>query len=159
MISRDEVINVINVIVIELMNDRDRVDSGVGLHEKFKCKFRPLIETTAELAGIGPDTDKQVHRVALNVLPADDVRGYVLRRILRRAAKHGKALGFTSPFLNQVSTAVIQLMKESYPELEYKRDFISDISEVLLAEEERFNNTLLNGLKRFEELLQKASET
>ncbi len=134
--------------------------------------FRPLIETTAELAGIAPDTDNPNHRVALNVvadhcralaflisdgvLPANDGRGYVLRRILRRAAKHGKALGFTSPFIYRVNSKVIELMKEFYPELEYNRNFIS---EVLLAEEERFNHTLLNGLKRFEELLEKAAET
>ncbi len=135
--------------------------------------FRPLIEYTAELAGgaIDPDTADQTRRVALNVvadhiralcflisdgvLPANDGRGYVLRRILRRAAKHGKALGFTSAFLHQVSSRVVEVMKDFYPELEYNRDFIS---EVILAEEERFNNTLLNGLKRFEELLAKALE-
>jgi len=134
--------------------------------------FRPVIETTAELAGIDPGTDNPDHRVALNVvadhsralaflvsdgvLPANDGRGYVLRRILRRAAKHGKVLGFTSPFLYRINAKVIELMKEFYPELEYHRDFIS---EVLLAEEERFNHTLLNGLKRFEELLDRAAGT
>jgi alanyl-tRNA synthetase len=135
--------------------------------------FRPLIEYTAELAGaaIEPDTRDQTHRVALNVvadhiralcflisdgvLPANDGRGYVLRRILRRAAKHGKVLGFTSAFLHQVSSKVVEVMKDFYPELEYNRDFIS---EVILAEEERFNNTLLNGLKRFEDLLARALE-
>ncbi|NIM12702.1 MAG: alanine--tRNA ligase [Candidatus Aminicenantes bacterium] len=135
--------------------------------------FRPLIEYTAELASatIDPDTTDPTHRVALNVvadhiralcflisdgiLPANDGRGYVLRRILRRAAKHGKALDFTSAFLHQVSSKVVEVMKDFYPELEYNRDFIS---EVILAEEERFNNTLLNGLKRFEELLARALE-
>jgi alanyl-tRNA synthetase len=133
--------------------------------------FRPLREYTAELAGIDPDTDNQGLRVSLNVvadhiralsflicdgvLPANDGRGYVLRRILRRAAKHGKTLGFTSSFLHQVSARVVEVMKDFYPELEYNRDFIA---EVILAEEERFNNTLLNGLKRFEELLAKAQE-
>ncbi len=134
--------------------------------------FRPLIEFTAELAGCDPNPTDPKLQVALNVaadhiralvflisdgvLPANDGRGYVLRRILRRAAKHGKALGFTSPFLHRVSAKVIEVMKEFYPELEYHRDFIA---EVLLVEEERFNNTLLNGLKRFEELLEKALET
>lgn len=131
--------------------------------------FRPIILHTAELAGLDPDSPQ--HRVAFNVvadhiralsflisdgvLPSNDGRGYVLRRILRRAAKHGKSLGFTSNFLHRVSAKVVDMMKEFYPELEYNRNFIA---EVILAEEERFNNTLANGLKRFEELLQRAIE-
>jgi alanyl-tRNA synthetase len=131
--------------------------------------FRPIIDFTAELAGIDPD--EKNHQVDLKViadhiralsflisdgvLPSNDGRGYVLRRVLRRAAKHGKSLGFTSTFLDKLSTKAIEIMKDSYPELEYNRDFIS---EVLQAEEERFNQTLSNGLKRFEELLQKTME-
>jgi alanyl-tRNA synthetase len=131
--------------------------------------FRPIIDFTADLAGIDPD--EKSHQVDLKViadhiralsflisdgvLPSNDGRGYVLRRVLRRAAKHGKSLGFTSTFLNKLSTKAIEIMKDSYPELEYNRDFIS---ELLQAEEERFNQTLSNGLKRFEELLQKTME-
>jgi alanyl-tRNA synthetase len=134
--------------------------------------FRPIIEYTAELADIDPDTDIEHHRVALNVvadhiralsflisdgvLPSNDGRGYVLRRILRRAAKHGKALGFTSTFLHQVSARAVEMMKPFYPELEYNKDFIS---EVILSEEERFNLTIANGLKRFDELLATALES
>lgn len=126
--------------------------------------FMPIKEFTAELAGIDPAEPE--HQVPLNViadhgralsflisdgvLPANDGRGYVLRRVLRRAAKHGKALGFTDPFLSKVSGEAIEVMKDFYPELEYNRDFIA---EVLQVEEERFNQTLTNGLKRFEELL------
>jgi alanyl-tRNA synthetase len=131
--------------------------------------FRPLIETTAELAGIDPDDP--AHRVDLNVvadhiraltflisdgvLPANDGRGYVLRRILRRAAKHGKSMGFTSSFLHQVSAKAVDIMKPFYPELQYSRDFVA---ELILSEEERFDKTLLNGLKRFEDLLANAQE-
>lgn len=185
-------IEVWNLVFMQYSRDQDgtlhplsapSIDTGMGMerltavlqgvNSNYQTDlFRPLIEATAELAGIDPDTDDPKHRVALNVvadhsralsflisdgvLPANDGRGYVLRRILRRAAKHGKALGFTSPFLYRVNSTVIQLMKEFYPELEYSGNFIS---EVLLAEEERFNRTLLNGLKRFEELLEKAAET
>jgi alanyl-tRNA synthetase len=185
-------IEIWNLVFMQYSRDKDgtlrplpapSIDTGMGMerltallqgvNSNYQTDlFRPLIETTAELAGIDPDTVDQTQRVALNVvadhsralaflisdgvLPANDGRGYVLRRILRRAAKHGKALGFTSPFLYRVSSKVIELMKEFYPELEYNRNFIS---EVLLAEEERFNHTLLNGLKRFEELLEKAAET
>lgn len=129
--------------------------------------FQPIIDFTIELGGIDPDSPK--NRIGLNViadhiraltflicdgvLPANDGRGYVLRRILRRAAKHGKSLGFTGTFLHKVSSKAVDVMKESYPELDYNRHFIA---EVLAAEEERFNHTLLNGLKRFEELLEKA---
>lgn len=131
--------------------------------------FRPIIEFTAELAGIDPSDPS--HRVDLNVvadharalsflisdgvLPANDGRGYVLRRVLRRAAKHGKAIGLAKSFLSSVSARVIENMKEFYPELEFNRHFIK---EVLDAEEERFNHTLANGLKRFEDLLQKTIE-
>lgn len=131
--------------------------------------FRPIIEFAAGLAGIDPDSKK--HHVDLNVIadhiralsfllsdgviPSNDGRGYVLRRVLRRAAKHGKSLGFTSTFLSQVSDIAVEIMKDFYPELEYNRSFIA---EVLQAEEERFNQTLLNGLKRFEELLQQTLE-
>ncbi|MCU0284777.1 MAG: alanine--tRNA ligase [Acidobacteria bacterium] len=132
--------------------------------------FRPIIEFTAELAGVDPDAPQ--HQVDLKViadhiralsflisdgvLPANDGRGYVLRRVLRRAAKHGKALGFNTNFLSKVSGRAIDIMKESYPELEYNRSFIA---EVLQVEEERFNHTLSSGLKRFEDLLEKSLET
>lgn len=132
--------------------------------------FRPIIEFIAELAGIDPD--EKSHQVDLKVvadhiralsflisdgvLPSNDGRGYVLRRVLRRAAKHGKSLGFISTFLDKLSTKAVEIMKDFYPELEYNRDFIS---EVLQAEEERFNQTLSNGLKRFEELLQMTMES
>ena len=129
--------------------------------------FKPIIDFIAEMCGIHPDdktsqVDFKViadHIRALSflisdgVLPANDGRGYVLRRLLRRASKHGKSLGFSKPFLYKISLSVIETMKAFYPELEYNRDFIS---EVILAEEERFNQTLLNGLKKFEECLEKA---
>ncbi|MCP4151720.1 MAG: alanine--tRNA ligase, partial [bacterium] len=86
--------------------------------------FRPIIEFTAELAGIDPD-DK-AHQVNLTViadhiralsflisdgiLPSNDGRGYVLRRVLRRAAKHGKALGFKDTFLPKISGEAIEVM-------------------------------------------------
>jgi len=141
-----------------------------GLNSNYKNDlFRPIILHTADMAGVNPDDPK--YRVGLNVvadhiralsflisdgvLPSNDGRGYVLRRILRRAAKHGRSLGFTTNFLHQVSAKAVDLMKDFYPELEYNRDFIA---EVILAEEERFNNTLANGLKRFEELLANAIE-
>jgi alanyl-tRNA synthetase len=141
-----------------------------GVYSNYQTDlFKPIIEYTAELAGINPDSPhKQVdlkviadHIRSLSflisdgVLPSNEGRGYVLRRVLRRAAKHGKSLGLSSPFLSSISSVVIQLMKGFYPELDYNREFIA---QVLQAEEERFERTLSNGLKRFEELLNKTVE-
>ncbi|HSQ34447.1 MAG TPA: alanine--tRNA ligase [Candidatus Binatia bacterium] len=131
--------------------------------------FRPLVEYTAELAGVDPDRpEAQVDLnviadhiraltflIADGIMPANDGRGYVLRRLLRRAVKHGKALNFKGNFLNQISSRVIAVMKPFYPELEHNQDFIR---KVITVEEDRFNRTLVNGLKIFEELLQTASE-
>lgn len=141
-----------------------------GLDSNYKTDlFKPIIEFTTDLANINPD--EKEHQINLKIiadhtralcflisdgiLPSNDGRGYVLRRILRRAAKHGKALGFSDTFIYKISSKVVDLMKEFYPELEYNRDFIS---QVILSEEERFNRTLLNGLKIFEDLLNKAIE-
>ncbi len=78
------------------------------------------------------------------VLPSNEGRGYVLRRLLRRAARHGKLLGVTKPFLFEVCQTVINESKEAYPELEEKRDYITRIIKV---EEENFNKTIDSGMK------------
>ncbi|MFH1139329.1 MAG: alanine--tRNA ligase [Pseudomonadota bacterium] len=78
------------------------------------------------------------------VLPENVGRGYVLRRILRRAVRHGRMLGLKDPFLHQVAGKVIEMMGPLYPEL---KDGASFIKKVILNEEERFNETLDNGLK------------
>jgi alanyl-tRNA synthetase len=77
------------------------------------------------------------------VMPSNEGRGYVLRRIMRRAIRHGKKLGFTGPFLHQTSGFVIDQMKDAYPEIAEKRAFIE---KVILAEEEQFFKTLERGL-------------
>jgi alanyl-tRNA synthetase len=129
--------------------------------------FAPIIARAAELAGV--DRDDAALQVDLNVvadhvraltfligdgiMPANDGRGYVLRRLLRRAVRHGKALGARAAFLHALSGRVIEVMKPFYPELEHDRDLIS---RVIAVEEERFNRTLANGLKLFDELLSEA---
>ena len=78
------------------------------------------------------------------ILPSNEGRGYVLRRILRRAARHGKILGLNKPFLNEVCQAVIAAMKSAYPDLADKEAYIR---KVVLNEEQRFIETLDSGLK------------
>ena len=86
--------------------------------------------------------------VADGVLPSNDGRGYVLRRVLRRAARHAKQLGFDEPFLWRVTQAVADTMGAAYPEIVERR---ATIEEVLRAEEERFGETLDKGLSLLEQ--------
>ena len=82
------------------------------------------------------------------VTPSNEGRGYVLRRIIRRAAQHGQRIGMQAPFLADLSAAVIEQMADAYPELAEHR---TEIQRVLTAEEERFGETLERGMKVFEE--------
>src|SRR5208283_95514 len=78
------------------------------------------------------------------ITPSNEGRGYVLRRILRRAARHGKLLGINKPFLNQIAQVVIDMMKGVYPDLAEKASFIT---KMILNEERRFMETLDAGLR------------
>ena len=77
------------------------------------------------------------------IMPTNEGRGYVLRRLMRRAARHGRLLGIPDNFLSDLSAAVIEGSKDGYPELEEKKDFIF---KVLSQEEEKFNKTIDQGL-------------
>ena len=78
------------------------------------------------------------------VMPTNEGRGYVLRRLIRRAARHGRLLGIEGPFLEKLSETVIEGSKDGYPELEEKKTFILN---VLHNEESQFNKTIYQGLK------------
>jgi len=109
--------------------------------------------------GDSPDATK-AHRVladhgrgmtfiaAEGVTPSNEGRGYVLRRIIRRAAQHGLRIGMQPPFLDGLADSVIEEMGVAYPELVEHR---GDIHRVLTAEEERFGETLERGMKLFDE--------
>jgi alanyl-tRNA synthetase len=121
--------------------------------------FRPIIDKFAALAGTtygaNPDHDRSLrviadHGRALVFLAADGVtpdntgRGYIFRRVLRRAVRHGKLLGLERPFLAEAADTVIGLMKGHYTELAERRD---QIVETISAEEVRFGQTLSLGLQ------------
>lgn len=84
-----------------------------------------------------------VMMVSDGVIPSNEGRGYVLRRLLRRAARHGKLLNVNRQFLYEVAETVIETSKSAYPELEEKKDYITKI---IQKEEERFDATIDNGL-------------
>ncbi|MEE8313029.1 MAG: alanine--tRNA ligase [Myxococcota bacterium] len=155
------------------------IDTGLGL-ERLACVlqgvdsnydtdlFRPLLARAGELAGVpygsDPHSDMSMRVVADHaracafllgdgVLPANEGRGYVLRRVLRRAARHGVLLGIEEPFLYEVSDVVIGRMGAAYPELRERRDFIL---ETIKREEERFGRTLGRGLQLLDEEVRRA---
>jgi alanyl-tRNA synthetase len=87
------------------------------------------------------------------VLPSNEGRGYVLRRIMRRAARHGKMLGVTEPFLYRGAAVVAEAMREAYPDLGGNLEFIRKVTKV---EEERFIHTLEQGMNLLEEMMSAA---
>lgn len=93
------------------------------------------------------------------IMPSNEGRGYVLRRIIRRAARHGRLLGIEGEFLSELSRTVIEGSRDGYPELEEKKEFIFN---VLTQEEAKFNKTIdqgLNILTELEENLSKEGKT
>jgi alanyl-tRNA synthetase len=125
--------------------------------------FRGILARAQQLSGVplGADPEKDVSLrvvadharavaflIADGVLPSNEGRGYVLRRILRRAARHGVLLGIERPFLFEVADAVIDEMGDAYPELVARRDYVTGR---VRREEERFLETLSKGLGLLEE--------
>src|SRR5699024_284240 len=88
-------------------------------------------------------------------MPTNEGRGYVLRRLIRRAARHGRLLGIKGNFLAKLSEEVIEGSKDGYPELEEKKEFIFN---VLNNEENQFSKTIDQGLKILSEMENKMRE-
>jgi len=146
------------------------IDTGMGLEriaaviQKVRSNydtdlFAPMMEAIGALSGLtyGTDPEKDASfRVIADhgraaafligdgVLPSNEGRGYVLRRVIRRALRHGRFLGLNRPFLHQVVVAVMESMADTYPELLENRSYIT---KVILHEEERFSETLDHGLR------------
>jgi alanyl-tRNA synthetase len=87
------------------------------------------------------------------VLPSNEGRGYVLRRIMRRAARHGKMLGLSEPFLHKGVGVVVEAMQGAYPELATHLEFVRRVTKV---EEERFTHTLEQGLVLLQEMMERS---
>jgi len=93
--------------------------------------------------------------IADGVLPSNEGRGYVLRRLLRRAVAFGRTLGLDKPFLTETAKATMKLMGHVYPEIVQRRDFILRVVEL---EEARFGSTLSSGLDLLEEMMTEVSQ-
>lgn len=158
---------------------KKNIDTGMGL-ERMASVIQgvdnnyetdllfPLIEKTSEISGVkyktSPDLDVALKVIADHArtvvfaigdgaLPANEGRGYVIRRLLRRAVRMGKKLGVEKPFLYSLTETVGTMMGEFYPEVVEKRAFIE---KVIRAEEERFHETLNDGLNILTEMVKAA---
>jgi alanyl-tRNA synthetase len=153
---------------------KQNIDTGLGLERTARILqdvpsvydtdgFQQIMAWVAGESGVayGDSTDAtKAHRVLADhgrgmtflvgdgVTPSNEGRGYVLRRVIRRAAQHGLRIGMEAPFIADLAGVVIDQMGDAYPEL---REHRAEIQQVLAAEEERFGETLERGMKLFEE--------
>src|SRR5438445_9627729 len=162
---------------------RPSIDTGMGL-ERIAAVMqgklsnydtdlpRPLVDRVATLSGKpygGADSEDDVSMRVIadharattfligdGVTPSNEWRGYVLRRIMRRAMRHGKHLGITAPFLHRLVDVLVHEMGDAYPELRTHRDMIE---KTILAEENRFDTVLADGLPRLEAEINKVVGT
>ncbi|UFJ38979.1 alanine--tRNA ligase [Brevibacillus humidisoli] len=156
---------------------KKNIDTGMGLERMASILQEvdnnyetdllfPLIEATSAITGVayraGAETDVALKVIADHTrtvvfaigdgaLPSNEGRGYVIRRLLRRAVRMGKLLGIEKPFLYQLTEVVGRMMGEFYPEVVEKRAFIE---KVIRAEEERFHETLNEGLTILEQMVE-----
>jgi len=150
------------------------IDTGMGLerlaavvqgvHSNYDTDlFRPILAEISRLSGVPPGRSQRedaamrviadhsratAFLISDGVLPSNEGRGYVLRRIMRRALRHGKKLGFDEPFLHRVAAVVVREFSGAYPELGTSASSINTVS---LHEERRFLETLDSGLRMVEE--------
>ncbi|HXE65998.1 MAG TPA: alanine--tRNA ligase [Rhodanobacteraceae bacterium] len=154
------------------------VDTGMGLerlaavlqhvHSNYEIDlFQRLIAAAQKLTGCTDHENKSLRVIADHiracsflivdgVLPSNEGRGYVLRRIIRRALRHGWMLGVRGDFFWNMVAPLVAEMGEAYPELAAKQAFVE---EALRAEEQRFGETLEHGMKVFDEVASKSGAT
>ncbi len=156
--------------------EHPNIDTGMGL-ERLACVMQGvdnlfLVDTVqnimkhiSQIVGVEygehakPDISLRVitdhirsttFMIADGVMPSNEGRGYVLRRLLRRAARHGRLLGYNEPFLYKVCETVIKENESAYPELREKKDFIAKLIKV---EEENFTRTIDQGFELLNQLI------
>ena len=112
-------------------------------------------KSAASLRVIADHSRAATFLISDGVLPSNEGRGYVLRKIIRRAITHGRLLGQTKPFLHEMVFAVRDLMQDAYPEL---KETAERVSQNVLLEETRFAHTLDIGLERLEDLLKTSGQ-
>lgn len=159
--------------------DHPNIDTGMGL-ERLACVMQGvdnlfevdtvqnIMKHISRIAGVPYKQDEKsdislrvitdhirstTMMIGDGVIPSNEGRGYVLRRLLRRAARHGRLLGIQEPFLYQVAATVIEENATAYPELQEKKDFIQKLIKV---EEENFGRTIDQGLQMVNELIASA---
>ncbi|MEP6484767.1 MAG: alanine--tRNA ligase, partial [Rudaea sp.] len=153
------------------------VDTGMGLerlaavlqhvHSNYEIDlFQHLIKVASALTKTSDLENKSLRVIADHiracsflivdgVLPSNEGRGYVLRRIIRRALRHGYMLGVRDPFFSKMVAPLVEEMGAAYPELAAKR---AAVEKTLLAEEERFGETLEHGMKVFDDIASRAQK-
>lgn len=136
----------ITAVVQGVHNNYD-IDLFKSLIEFIKNLTRRKVSETVSLQVVADHIRSCAFLITDGVVPSNEGRGYVLRRIIRRAIRHGNKLGFTEPFFYKLVSPLSKLMGEAYPELNKNCE---RISQVLLKEEERFTETLEQGLKHLE---------
>ena len=177
----DRYIEIWNLVFMQFNRDetghmeplpKPSVDTGMGLerlaailqdvHNNYDIDlFQALIVEAAKLTSTSDLENKSLRVIADHirscaflivdgVLPSNEGRGYVLRRIIRRAARHGHQLGRSEPFFHQLVEALDQQMGDAYPEL---RQHKSHVERVLLKEEQRFAETLAQGMRILEDAI------
>ncbi len=161
---------------------KGNIDTGMGL-ERLACVMQGVdnmfevdsianvIKEVEKISGVqykaDPKTDisvrvitdhirSTVFMISDGVLPSNEGRGYVLRRLLRRAARHGRMIGIKGMFLNELCDTVIEESKAAYPELEENRAYIK---RVIKNEEERFNKTIDQGMSILSGLIDNIEKT
>ncbi|WP_078379593.1 alanine--tRNA ligase [Sutcliffiella halmapala] len=160
---------------------KKNIDTGMGLERMVSViqdvptnydtdLFIPIIEAAEHVSGekYGVEKEKDIafkvvadhirtvtFAVGDGALPSNEGRGYVLRRLLRRAVRYAKQLGINRPFMHELVPVVAEIMVDFYPEVKEKQDFIQ---RVIKTEEERFHETLNDGLAILSTLIAKAKE-
>ena len=158
--------------------EQKNIDTGMGLERLAVVvqdvdsifavdTIKALLDKVASLAGVSYQEDEKkdvslrlitdhirscTFMISDGIMPSNEVRGYVLRRLLRRAARHGRLLGIEGRFLAKLSETVIELSKDGYPELDEKKEMIF---KVLTEEEDKFGKTIDQGLSILSDLEEK----